>query len=158
MWGLHRCLCVSPGSRAQAAMKHFLTSSLVSTRQFSKQLDCMYGYILSACTALPTPQKGEESDPEKAGPYARKESPYQNHPAQMLTDQAGSQKYLGEITGLVDWFVVKFPLYPSKLSFLCTTCEICISNTLFQRRTKHLALAENCFAKRQQMVEVIHNS
>lgn len=60
---------------------------------------------------------------------------YQNHPIQMLTEQAGSQKHLGEVSGLFDWSTVKFLLYPPKLSFLCTGCETCFSNTVFQRRT-----------------------
>lgn len=118
----------------------------------------MHDYMLSTCTALPSPQKEEERDPGNAGPYARKESPYQNHLTQMLTDQAGSQKHLGEVTGLVDWFIGKFPLYPFKLSFLCTTCETCVSNPLSSTGQSSLALAENWFAKRQQMVEAIHYS
>lgn len=47
-----------------------------------------------------------------------------NHPIQMLTEQAGSQKHLGEVSGLFDWFTAKFLLYPPKLSFLCTGCEM----------------------------------
>lgn len=121
MCGLCQCLWVSPGSPAQTAMKHFLTSSLTPTRHCSKQLGCLHGCTLSACTALPSPQKGEEKDSEKAGSHARKESPYWNHPAQMLTDQAGSQKHPGDTTGLVDRFNVKSPLYPSEMSFLLRT-------------------------------------
>jgi len=120
------CLSRIPGTRSNEA-----PPSLAPTRQFSKQLNCVHDYMLPACAAPPASQKGEVKDPEKAGLYARKESPYQNHSAQMLTDQAGSQKHLGEVTGLVGWFVAKFPLYLSKLSFLCTTRERCVSNTLF---------------------------
>lgn len=52
--------------------------------------------------ALPSSQNGKERDPGTAGPQARKGSPYQNNPAQMLTDQAGSQQHLGKVTVLVD--------------------------------------------------------
>lgn len=72
----------------------------------------MHDYILSTSMALPSPQNGKERDPGKAGLQARKGNPWQNNPAQMLTDQAGSQKHLGEITVLVGWLIVKFSHYP----------------------------------------------
>lgn len=86
--------------------------------------------------ALPSSQNRKERDPGKAGLHTRKGSPYQNNPAQMLIDQAGSEENLGEVTVLADWFTVKFPHYPSKLSFPCTACDTSISTTVFSVQDK----------------------
>lgn len=134
MWTLPMSLSLQDPQQKQQ-WKHLLTSSFSPSRQFSKQLDCVHDCTFSACMLSPGYRKGKRGI-QKRQDCARKENLFQNHPIQMLTDQAGSQKHLGEVTGLLYWFIVKFPLYPSKLSFLCTTCEMCISNTLLQHRTK----------------------
>lgn len=136
MCRLHQCLCVSLGFLSQAAVKHFLTSPLFPTRQFSKHLNCVHDSTLSASMALPSSQNGKDRDPGKAGLHARKGSPYQNNPAQTLTDQAGSEEHLGEVIVLADWFIVKFPHFPSKLSFPRTTCDTFISTTVFSVQDK----------------------
>lgn len=140
MCRLHWCLCVSLGSLSQAALKHLLTSPLFPTWQFSQQLNCVHDYTLPASMALPSSQNGKEREPGKAGPRAGKGSAFWNNPAQMLTEQAGSQQHLREVTVLVDWFVVKFPHYPSKLSFPCTACDTSISATVLSAQDKAVQL------------------
>lgn len=136
MCRLHWCLCVSLGSLSQAALKHLLTSPLFPTWQFSQQLNCVHDYTLPASMALPSSQNGKEREPGKAGPWAGKGSAYRNNPAQMLTEQAGSQQHLREVTVLVDCSLSNSLItHPSCLSHALPVIHLFLPQ-YFQRRTK----------------------
>ena len=158
MCGLHRCLCVSLGSPAQAAMKHFLTSSLSPTRQFSKQLDSVHDYTLSACTALPAHRKGKKGIQKRQDRMPEKKASSKTiQPKCSQIRQAHKSILERSLVWLTGSLSNSLFSHPSCLSCALPVKRVFLTH-YFSAGQSSLALVEICFAKRQQMVEAIHYS
>ena len=156
MCGLHWCLCVSPGSPAQEAMKHLLP--LLPRDSFqSSWTACTTTCCLPA--RLPPPrrkgkwriQKRQDCMPEKKAPTKT---------IQPKCSQI-RQAHKSILERSLVWLAGSLPnslfTYPS-----CLSCALPVKGVFlthcFSTGQSSLVLAENCCAKRQQTVEAIHYS
>lgn len=156
MCRLHQCLCVSLGFLSQAAVKHFLTSPLFPTRQFSKHLNCVHDSTLSASMALPSSQNGRQGARKgRTACQKRKSLPKQSSPNSNRSGRLRRASWRGHCFG---WLVhCQIPSLPIQAVFpTYYLWYIYFYHNIFSAGQSSLTLSENCFAKRQQMVEAIH--